>query len=87
MPDAEDVYLIWSHKVGAWWRGDGEGYTRQLSQAARYNQRAALAICVRSIAGAFDLGALPTLPVRLEDIEAMVRTYKATSALGLEPWE
>jgi hypothetical protein len=87
MADDTDIYLIWSHEHRGWWAPDGNGYTHHLSQAGRYTKQDAMRICTDAIRGASGLRALPELPVRLEDVEAMVRTHKAMYDIGPEPWE
>lgn len=69
---SEDIYLIWSHEHGAWWGPGGCGYTKSLTEAGRYDQKSALAICIKAVPGTSQrMGALPELPVRLEDAEAI----------------
>jgi hypothetical protein len=68
----EEIYLIWSHEHGQWWRPGGHGYTPSPALAGRYNREDALAICIKAIPGTAErLGALPELPVRLADLQAM----------------
>jgi len=70
-----DDYLVWSHERAAWWRSGPGGYTRQIIDAGRYSRDAALEICVKAEPGetAQRLGVLPELPVRLADLEAIMR--------------
>jgi hypothetical protein len=88
MPD-HDIYLIWSHEHGAWWRPNRCGYAQRLSEAGRYSRAEALLICTRAIPGtAAREGALPELPVALADVMAMLRgpdgaEYEPSN----EPWE
>lgn len=72
-----DLYLIWSHEHQQWWGPNASGYTRRLSLAGRYSKRQALEICYLAMPGAEGLGALPELPVRLDDLESMRATYAA----------
>jgi hypothetical protein len=75
---SEDAYLIWSHEHRSWWGPGGCGYVRQMSRAGRYTREDALFVCVRAVPGTADrLGALPELPVRLEDAEAVLAGYRA----------
>jgi hypothetical protein len=55
--------------------------------AGRYSRDAALRICTRAIPGtATRIGALPELPVRLEDVEVMVARYVGEFGGRDEPW-
>lgn len=73
-----DLYLIWSHEHTAWWGPAARGYSRKISEAGRYTHSQALAICTEAIPGTSDrLGALPELPIRFGDIEAMVGAFAA----------
>jgi hypothetical protein len=70
--NTEDIYLIWSFEHSAWWKKPS-GYTKSLTEAGRYNKKSALKICSRAVPGTAEkLGALPELPVRLEDISAIL---------------
>lgn len=80
-------YLIWSHEHSAWWGPGGCGYTQSLTKAGRYTQSDAIYICVQAMPGTSSrLGALPELPVRLTDVEAMVEAYDARFGDRPEPW-
>ena len=74
-PTAErESYLIWSHQHAAWWRPHRRGYTRHIGEAGLYERRAALDLCARSVPDTAEaLGALPDLPVRHADLEAVRR--------------
>ena len=91
MPTAERVseaYLIWSHEHGAWWGPGRNGYVLQLCQAGRYSRQAAMEICTRAMPGTSTrIGALPELPVRLADVEALTAAYKTRFPDRNEPWE
>jgi hypothetical protein len=83
----DDLYLIWSHEHGAWWGPGGSGYVRSIAQAGRYPAEEALGNCIRAMPGTSSgLGALPELPVRLADIEAMTAAYDKEFADRPEPW-
>jgi hypothetical protein len=70
-------YLIWSHEHGRWWLPGGRGYTTNLAEAGRYSRVRALTICARAIPGTAErLGALPELPVRLADLEAILYSHE-----------
>ncbi len=89
MNDEAETYLVWSHEHAAWWSPGGFGYTQRLSQAARMSRADALMICARAIPGtAGRTGALPELPVRLDDLMHMLRgpTGEAYEP-GTESWE
>ena len=82
-----DPYLIWSHEHGAWWSKDGCGYVRSIGEAGLYAHAEALRICIRAMPGtSTQLGALPELPVRLADIEAMTAAYDETFRNRPEVW-
>ena len=38
MTDDGRLWLVWSNEHGAWWRGDGRGYTRVLNEAGRWSK-------------------------------------------------
>lgn len=66
---ADEPYLIWSHEHGAWWGPEECGYVRSLSQAGRYTQAQALAVCARALPGTSRrLRTFPELPVREADM-------------------
>jgi hypothetical protein len=81
--------LVWSVEHNAWWRPDGNGYTRRLSQAGRYDYRVALSICAKAVPGtSSDIGALPELPVRAADAEEIRNRFRTEfPRLPLHPWE
>jgi hypothetical protein len=83
-----DIYLIWSHEHAMWWGPDGYGYTAHLSEAGRYTHDDVLHICTMAIPGTSTrLKALPELPVRLKDVEAMIARYNDEFGDRPEPWK
>jgi hypothetical protein len=85
----DDTYLIWSAEHGAWWGPGRNGYVRRLSDAGHYPRRVAIDICTTAIPGTAEtMGALPEMPVRLEDIEEMQERHH-TKYPGRDPerWE
>lgn len=38
-------YLIWSNEHNAWWRPNGNGYTKSIEEAGRYTFERAAEIC------------------------------------------
>jgi len=83
----DDTYLVWSHEHQAWWGPGRCGYVRSLAQAGRYSHAEALTICAQAIPGTSSrMGALPDLPVRLSDLEAMVEAYDLEFHDRPEPW-
>ena len=61
-------FMVWSHEHGGWWRR-GTGYTRHMSEARIFSRDAALEVCRQAIPGTADrLGALPELPIALDDV-------------------
>jgi hypothetical protein len=89
MGGARDEYLIWSHEHAAWWGPGGCGYVRSLAAAGRYSHAAALDICAKAMPGtARAFGALPELPVRLDDVQQLRDGYRALfPATPPEVWE
>jgi hypothetical protein len=84
-----DLYLIWSHEKAAWWGPGGNGYVRQISRAGRYTRDQALAICAEAVPGtSTKIGALPELPVRLDDVVEIADSYfeKYPKRQDNEPW-
>jgi hypothetical protein len=80
-------YLIWSHEHSAWWGPGGAGYVGRISRAGRYTHAEAVRICIAAMPGtSTQWGALPELPVRLADVEAMVAAYDARFGDRPEPW-
>jgi hypothetical protein len=72
-----EIYLIWSHEHGQWWRGRN-GYTASMSEAGHFSREEALQICLGAMPRNADmLGALPELPVRLADVLAFTSPYLA----------
>jgi hypothetical protein len=82
-----DEYLIWSHEHGGWWGPERCGYGQSISKAGRYSREEAIQICTRAIPGTSTyLGALPELPVRVADVEALIGGYDERFASRPEPW-
>jgi hypothetical protein len=85
---SEETYLIWSHEHGAWWGPFGRGYVTRISEAGRYDRRAAMMMCARAIPGTAErMGRLPELPVRASDLEALRGMYVQAHHLKPESWE
>lgn len=85
---SDETCLIWSVEHNAWWGPDQCGYVRRISQAGRYSNYEAVKICTRAMPGTgTSLGALPELPVRLADIEAMTDAYFEQYGQREEPWK
>ena len=88
----EPLYAIWSHEHSAWWGPHGLGYAQALGAAGAYTREealriCALRICARAIPGTADrLGAWPELPVRLDDVKAVLQAYDRAYAPRSEPW-
>jgi hypothetical protein len=71
------LYLIWSHEHSAWWGGRRCGYVRSIAHAGTYSHAEALDICANSIPGTSrQLGALPELPVCLDDVTVMRERFR-----------
>ena len=83
----DDLYLIWSHEHGAWWGPERCGYVRRISDAGRYSRADAWDICIKAMSGtSTQLGALPELPVRLADVDAMTSAYDEQFPDRPEAW-
>lgn len=83
----DDTYLIWSHEHAAWWGPGGSGYTTNPLDAGHYSYVDAIAICVKAIPGTADkLGALPELPIRLADIQAIIGRNQCQYPNIRSPW-
>jgi hypothetical protein len=82
-------YLIYSVEHDAWWGSGGSGYVLSLALAGTYSRAEALDICTRAIPGtASRLGALPELPVRVEDARMMHDRFRGQyPSAPPEPWE
>lgn len=83
------AYMIWSLEHSLWWGPHRRGYTISIAEAGLYSHAVALNICARAIPGASTRigGALPDLPVRQDDINAMVLIYRSHYPDRTEPWE
>jgi hypothetical protein len=82
--DLIDPYLIWSHEHARWWAPARSGYVTRISLAGRYPRTEAVRLCADAAPGTSSrLGALPDLPVRLADVDAVVEAY--TSRYGDNP--
>jgi hypothetical protein len=68
----DEVYLIWSHEHGGWWKAGGWGYAKGLSQAGHYTRQQAFRICRDATPMASRLGTISEIPVRLADVAAML---------------
>lgn len=65
----DELYLIWSHEHGAWWRCASDGYTTRIENAGRYTREEAISICANARDG-FSAKDVPTeIPVR--EIDAL----------------
>jgi hypothetical protein len=72
-------YLIWANEHRAWWGPGRCGYVRRVEQAGRYSHQQALDICTRAIPGtSLDIGMLPELPVKEEDVVFMLQRFAGT---------
>jgi hypothetical protein len=74
MAKSETRYLVWSGREHQAWWGPGRcGHTNDLSQAGKYTRAEALEICRNALPGQWKPGApFPEIPVRLEDVIAML---------------
>ena len=83
------AWLIWSNEHRAWWRGGGNGYTVQVSQAGLYSEADALDICARAIPGtASQLGMLPEVPVSSVHMGLLVERFRVAYPMLLpQAWE
>jgi len=82
-----DMYLIYSVEHSAWWGPLQNGYVRSIAFAGHYTREEALFICIRAMPGdSTRLAALPELPVRLADVNAMVAAYDEKFGDRPEAW-
>ncbi len=85
-----EVYLIWSVARLMWWMDEAQGYTPRLSEAGRFSRANALIHCSAVRHG---VTALPSLPVRLDDLLVTLRGslgeeyQRGNGPGGIEPWE
>lgn len=70
-------YLIWSNEHRGWWGPGRRGYVPRVEQAGRYSEAAALDICTDAMPGRLGDEPLQEIPVRLEDVTAMLRRWTA----------
>lgn len=83
--NADDIYFIWSHEHGLWW-GPG-GYVRSMTQARRFTRQKAMEICIKAVPGTANrMRALPELPVRQADAEAVRDAYLAAHPTQSGEW-
>lgn len=75
-----DVYLVWSHEHGAWWRPNGRGYTTDINRAGRYTREEAIAHSKSRDQHAGQ--PLPELPVREADVRECVAPMHWTTELA-----
>jgi hypothetical protein len=90
--NTEPDYLIFSYEHRAWWGPNHSGYTQRLHEAGRYSQGEAIDICANALFGTHGLSPLPEYPVRLADVEHMVRLHRASMttwgrAYDTQEWE
>jgi phosphopantetheine adenylyltransferase len=69
----EPIYLIWSNEHGGWWMAGGWGYSQGLNAAGQFTREDVIKICGDALPTAKHIGVISEIPVRLEDIQAMMR--------------
>jgi hypothetical protein len=77
----EDPYLVWSNEHRGWWRPGGWGYTPGLKQAGRFSRAQAIDICKRALPTAMHIHLISEIPVRLADVEEMLKGEMAPAAV------
>lgn len=74
-----ESYLIWSNEHKAWWGPGHAGYSTRVEHAGHYDRKEALRICFEAIPGtSHRLGMLPEIPVRLRDVNIMLKNFRET---------
>jgi hypothetical protein len=68
-----EMYLIWSNEHGGWWMHGGYGYSTGLRGAGHFSREEAMKICRNALMTAPHLGGIAEFPVRLSDIQEMLR--------------
>lgn len=68
----EPEFLVWSAQHDAWWGPGRCGYVKSPSKAGKYSRAQALEICANSIPDGIREGRLAEIPVRVEDVRAML---------------
>jgi hypothetical protein len=82
----EDLYLIWSNEHAGWWKAGGWGYTPGLRAAGRFTRDQAIAISQRALPTALHTKLISEIPVRLADIEAVLKDQLVPEAvMGAAP--
>lgn len=77
MADDSELYWVWSNEHRAWWAAGKNGYRQRLAQAGVFSRAEAISICRQAIPGtAARMGLLPEIPVRVADVEDMVKGLK-----------
>ncbi len=79
-PANQGSWLAWSHKHGAWWAPAAWGYTHDLSEAGRYTEDEARAICERSAYGWIGGQLPPSVMVRSDAADMAAAVQEATDA-------
>lgn len=79
-----EKYLIWSNEHHAWWGPNKRGYVNHSSDAGRYSRERALDICTNAMPGRRGYEAIHEIPVRLEDVETMLKCFRETYP-GFDP--
>jgi hypothetical protein len=79
--DISKTYLVWSNEHRVWWGIGQWGFVQDLDEAHRYSRDEAVEVCLGTMPARHDQP-LNDVPVRLEDIELLLRRFaeaKSTS--------
>ncbi|MEH2525887.1 MULTISPECIES: hypothetical protein [unclassified Bradyrhizobium] len=76
-----ETYLIWSNEHQGWWKADGWGYSPGLREAGHFHKDRAFDICRSALPDAARMGMLSEIPVRLSDINEMLRDQRVPKAV------
>ena len=68
-----DTYLVWSNEHDAWWKAGGWGYASGLRSAGHFTREQALDICRQALPTAAHIGRIAEVPVRLTDLQEILR--------------
>jgi hypothetical protein len=70
-------YLIWSNEHRAWWDKSRWGFVELVEDAGRYGREEALNLCLGGMPGHYEESPVNDVPVRLEDMQALMRRFTA----------
>jgi hypothetical protein len=81
MADDDGTYLVWSNEHRSWWKPGGYGYSPGLRGAGHFTREHAIRICREALPTASHIGAISEVPVRMEDIAAILKDQMVPRAV------